>query len=64
MIWLNNLEKGLEVLCASTKPNSNPDTYSLSVPGINDDTDRKISDRGTEPYDIIYYNKVPALLRG
>lgn len=31
---------------------------------MSDNTDKKISERGTEPYDIIYYDKVPALLRG
>lgn len=52
------------MLCASTKPNSKADTHSLSVPGINDNSDKKISERGTEPYDVIYCTQVPAWLRG
>lgn len=37
---MKQLGEGTEALCASTKPNSKLDTCSLSVPGINDNTDR------------------------
>lgn len=63
-IWWNNLKKGPEVLCVSTKPNAKPDTYSLSAPGMSVNTDTKITEWGTESNDIIYYNKMPAMLRG
>lgn len=63
-IWWNNLEKGPEVLCVSRKPNSKPDTFSLSAPGMRVNTDRKMTEGGTESNDIVYYNKMPVLLRG
>lgn len=37
---MKQLGEGTRSLCASTKPNSKLDTYSLSVPAINDNTDR------------------------
>lgn len=46
---MKQLGEGPEVLCVSTKPKSKPDTYSLSASGMSDNTDRKISERGTKP---------------
>lgn len=43
-IQWNNLVKGPEILCISTKPNSKPDMHSLSTSGMSVNTDIKMTE--------------------